>query len=1141
MALVGLVGFAVYLSPKISYGLTVSLVGDQIYIVDAGGPYVVYNRDTGESFGGGGSHDANEFVGIAGGPGNYAIIETTGDGVCEDAGYTYQQCRSSGYFVDEARFVVGSSGGAVSVGGGGSSAVVRGNTTPNVFITEPSWPTHTIKGTVTIKYRAYDQDSSGSQSGSFGLNDRPVSLWYLIGQDLDDKRLIAQDLPVEGSYDWDVSGLQEGVVYILAEAKDRADYVGSALSSRFLIDNSAPIFKLTFDPEATKGEAVKITVEASEEISGRPELFVRQTGGQSVKVDLKPDLNNIFIGTYIPILGYDGLASVSIKGQDVNGNVGTTISAGAFFSVGVEPPPRPVITSPLDNELVATNTVKVVGGNARNDLKLSLVVNNKDTYNTVPKSDGSFEFDNVILDKGFNKGVNFMSLLAKDPVGNQTEVALSVKFNLNPTVSFVSPKAKQIFNGTSSLQVAGSDENGDVLKYSFDVSRSGSGVFSSVAKNLTTGTHVFDSGLLADGDYVARVTVDDGSSKVTATSSVFSIRNYLPIISFIDGNKQIINTKNTVLKGKVESPEVPTGDPSNPTLRKFAITKVEYSLDNGANWQLINIGGGEVFNINIKTDEEKSYSVLMRALDERGLYGRAEALVIADFGPPKDAIIESPVNNTIFTKADDRNKKMAGTQVDLIGRAEPESTVTAVANGLEVSVEVGKDGRFVLPDVSLTKHGVNNVAVIVTDIAGNKSPGQTLTLQSNNAPTVRFIQPRTGRGLGGSTKIVWETRDQDLDKVKTTALKIRKVGTGAFTTIVDDPMTEEYVWQMPDHLTTGRYELVVEVSDGVSRAEALVEIVIDKVPPIIESFNLNQSLFTRSAALRGNGVARDDLSGIEFAEYSLAGDVWQAADIASGFLSPRANFIFAYQAGLIDGEYEVKARVKDGAGNVSEPAIVKILVDTTAPRIGSFAFKQAGQILLPNKNGDFAVAAGGDLELTVSLEDDTKTATATIGSIVLPLVREQNNLWSTKVTLSEAGDYSIVIQAVDQLDHESEPKQVGQMKVMPSGKVWYLNDDQQVLSIDGAKIEVWVFDSAANELRFWQAESFGAKNPIATNDAGQYILNLPTGTYELRIIKDGFERLKTDLFTIDRPTLINEDFKMVKRSGIGGWLKGLID
>lgn len=1143
MALVGLVGFGFYLSPKTSYGISLAKSSytyyEPVLLTSEGGPYVIYNVDSGESFGGFSDHsigdDVNPGLGIGG---NFSVIELTEDAVCENNNYTYQECKDSEYFVDEALFSLGADpGSSTSSGGGGAVS----NNSPQVTIFKPDRGVKNIKNGVVIEYEATDADERSSNSSRFGLEENPVSIYYLSGKRLQDKILIADDLPAKGSYTWDISKIPEGDIYIVVEAADKGGVTQQALSNELVIDNSAPIFKVTATPEASRGEPVELVVEPSEELFGLPDLFVTQTGYQKVKVKLLQGSEGTFVGTYQPVSGHDGLALVSVSGEDLNKNLGTTTSSGGFFSVGVEPPPKPVVLTPLDQELVATNTIDVLGGNARNDLKLSLVVNNKDTYNIAPNADGTFKFINVALDKLFNNGKNFLRLLAKDPAGNQTEVALTVKFNINPNIGFVSPIAGQVLAGTSSLQVAGSDENGDALKYSFELASKGSVVFTSLAKNLASGIYSFDSGLFADGDYLARVVVDDGSSKTIATSSVFAIRNYLPIITFAKGNKQIVNTKQINLAGKVQSTEVPTGDIANSKMVRYPIDGVEYSLNGGLVWRNVDTNSSGDFNINFEVAEEKSYPVLVRAIDERRLYGRAQVLVIADFGPPKDAVIESPANNAVFTNADDQNKKLAGTQVTLVGKAEPESTVMAVANGIEVSAIVDAKGSFTLPDVSLTKHGANPVLITVVDLAGNKSPGQTLTLQSNNAPTVRFISPRSGRGLGGNTKIVWETRDQDLDKVKTTALKIRKVGASDLTTIVNNPAGEEYVWQLPSSLTTGQYELVVDVSDGVSTAEATVQIVVDKVPPVVNSFKLNQNIFTKSLAVNGQGTASDDLSGIEFAEYSFSEGEWQSADILNGFLNNRASFGFSRKAGLIDGEYQVKARVKDGAGNVSEAVSTKLVVDTTAPRVGGFAIKYANQTLLPNESGDFITTAGGLLNLVVSLEADTKYATATVGSLVLPLSHDQNNLWQTKLSLAEAGTYQIAVEAVDELSHRSEPKVIGRVKAMPSGKVWYFDDNQQAFPVGGAKIEVWVLDEGINELRLWQAESFGAVNPIITDAQGRYSLTLPTGSYELRVSQSGFERLKTDVFTLDRPTLINEDFKMIARSGFIGWLKGLID
>lgn len=1143
MVIVGLVGFGFYLSPKTSYGVTINketyAINESILLTSSGGALELYDLDFPEFVDDSvaDSHEVGDNVSF-GRAGDFALVEVNEPQACDGYELSYQECKDSEYFVGEVLFtVLPPSGGGAPSGGGGSVS----NTGPRVSILEPNRSAKNLKGEVVIKYEAYDQDDQRGLGQSFGLIEEPVSIYYFSGINIREYILIAENLPAEGEYKWDVSDLPEGDIYIVIKVIDKKGLTDSALSDQLVVDNSAPIFKLTTTPEATRGESVEITIEPSEELFGLPDLFVVQRGHSPVKVKLQTLGDNLFSGTYKPVPGFDGLALLDVSGQDLNKNLGTTTISGGFFSVGVEPPPKPVITSPLDNEIVATNTIEVLGGNVRDDLTLSLFVNNKDSYEATPDADGNFRFTGVLVDKDFNKGNNFLRLVASDLAGNQTEIALGVKFNLNPEIDFVSPVAGQILTGTSSLQVAGSDANGDVLKYSFEISRNNSNVFSSLAKKLTTGSYTFDSSLFADGDYVARVVADDNFGKSYATSSVFTIRNELPIITFVGGDRQIVNTKKTALGFSVQDSQVPVGDIDNPTIKSYPVTKVEYSLDEGVTWQSMQSPRSGNFTINLDTTEEKSYTVLVRALDERKFYGRAKALIIADFGAPTEAVLTSPTDGAIFGKKDDQNKKLAGTQITLVGKAEPESTVIATTNRFTVSTEVDSKGDFILPDVSLTKHGANSILITVVDLAGNKSFGQTLTLQSNNAPEVKFISPREGRGLGNNTKIVWETRDQDLDKVKTNSLKIRKAGSTSFTTIATDITKEEYDWQLPQNMSSGNYELVVEVTDGVSVSVASVSIAVDRVPPVIKSFNLGQSIITEAVAIRGVGEASDDLSGIEFAEYSFAGDEWQSADILSGFLSNNASFGFVRQSGLVDGEYQVKARVKDGAGNVSSVFPVKLLIDTTAPRVGSIAFTQNGSFLEPDSDGSFLVGSNSTLELSVSLESDTKNATATLGSYVFPLSRYQNNLWQAGVVLSEVDDYEIFVEAEDQFDHKTLPQNVGVLKVIPSGQIWYQDSQGLPHPLAGAQIEVWVVDLKTNEYSLWQAESFGAVNPIVVGDDGRYSLRLPVGTYELRITALGFERLKTKPFVTRQPSLINNDFQMVERSGFVGWLKNLID
>ena len=65
-------------------------------------------------------------------------------------------------------------------------------------------------------------------------------------------------------------------------------------------------------------------------------------------------------------------------------------------------------------------------------------------------------------------------------------------------------------------------------------------------------------------------------------------------------------------------------------------------------------------------------------------------------------------------------------------------------------------------------------------------------------------------------------------------------------------------------------------------------------------------------------------------------------------------------------------------------------------------------------------------------------------------------------------------------------------------------------TVEGATVELWSADDAAgtNAVR-WDAEEYEQDNPLATGADGAYNWNTPTGWYQVRVTKDGFEEARS--------------------------------
>lgn len=65
-------------------------------------------------------------------------------------------------------------------------------------------------------------------------------------------------------------------------------------------------------------------------------------------------------------------------------------------------------------------------------------------------------------------------------------------------------------------------------------------------------------------------------------------------------------------------------------------------------------------------------------------------------------------------------------------------------------------------------------------------------------------------------------------------------------------------------------------------------------------------------------------------------------------------------------------------------------------------------------------------------------------------------------------------------------------------------------TVEGATVELWSADDAAgtNAVR-WDAEEYEQDNPLATGADGAYNWNTPTGWYQVRVTKDGYEEARS--------------------------------
>lgn len=905
----------------------------------------------------------------------------------------------------------------------------------------------------TISYRAADRNDQGTENEieRYGLAKDPVSLYYsdkVAEWDGSssvapaDKTLIAAGQPAEASYAWSIADLVPGIFYrIVADVVDATGAFAEAVSDFFTVDFSAPTFIVKADPPATQGRDVAVSIDASESLKEPPTVAVTQTGGATTTLAMAGEGSH-YEGTYAVAKGYDGVAMITVSGRDDAGNVGTTIMSGGTFAVGVNPPPTPRVSYPQDNIVVAVGTIDVLG-TLRGDTTAMVIVNGADTYTASSSSDGAFAISGIRLSKDLNRGINILSVAARDQAGLASEaVPLRVKYNIAPTVAVSSPAEKASIGATTALAARAADENGDPLAFTYQIipaqdfdaaqsATSSKNAWDTIGDAVPTASFSWDSTEVEDGQYFLRVIADDGLEKAYSAAVAFSVRNTLPFFRFEDGRRTLTNQQSVAVVGRALAPSALSPRPT--------ITKVEYSVDNGKRWKPVPLtsGGGTSearFSAPFTGLAEGTRGILWRVKDSRNFYGRASHPVIVDLTAPKTPLVNRPANNAFVTNAGDEDASRSGLQISVAGVAEPQSAVKLQIASTTMTAKAMPDGRFAFRSVDIPRRGANRLEVTSADGAGNVSTAAVVSVVYDNPPAVVILSPKPFRGLAGKAAVSWSASDADGDPIRNIILEYRR-GERAFAPLLIDRSKHSFTFDVSALPEAADYQLRLSASDGMATGTDLVRFSVDNTPPLLSSFILDTLALGKGGVLRAHGDARDALSGVEYVEYAVAEgteepESFSTALLTGGFLQERATFAVKHPAPLADATYNVYARAVDAAGNASPVLPRAFAVDTSPPRIGSFDVLAQGVRIAPDARGAISLYAGMKALFEVSLEGDTDTASLLVGSTSIPLARDiSSGLWQAPIDTGAMGTTTLAVSAVDKAHNAFTGRPIGALIV----------------------------------------------------------------------------------------------------------------
>lgn len=1139
--------------------------GEDILYQDAVGATMFFdvNSDTANFLGS--EHEAGFNINEGGAVfdnGNYIIMEhQSGDNDCyrnieptEPYTLKFEECRDSPEFINEFNFTVNTR--PPSGGGGGEEPILDEELAPvghSVTSYAPEVNIFSIfKGALffndlNIDYRVIDNNDNGNEKSSQGLIDNPVSIfysdkitnWYDNFLGSSNKIEIAKNQPKEGKYKWNVKDLIPGVLYkVIVEAIDLAGMWGQGVSEYFGVDFTEPVFTVKVNPPAVKSGDVSIIIDSSEDLSKIPEVKVIQYGGEEVSIVMKGEKSH-YEGVYKVISGFDGTAIIKIKGEDNAGNTGEVIISGGTFSVGMNPPPKPKLNN-YKEKLVTNEGFVNVSGSIRIDTEAVLNVNGIQISKVKPDEKGNFSFDKIVLDKKKNKGINYINIYARDPLGAMSEgVLIEVKYNIPPTVKILKPITKDIVSNISNIEVEGGDENADTLFYTYQIISSANfnnkvDKWINISERDPSSSFPWNTTEVEDGSYVLRVVAYDGEVESIGETVLVTIKNVLPYFRFEDGRNTITNQSNINIKGKVLTSTNISPRPD--------IVSVAYSMDQGNTWtpvKITNDGGSyqKKFSVEFTNLKEGIYPILWRTKDSRGFIGKIVHSIIVDKTAPKIPKITNPKlisNSVIVNDSNDENPNKTGIQISINGMTEANSTVTLSYNNKVIKTKALPTGIYSFTNVTFDTKGKYDLKIFVEDLALNKSENLNFSIIYNNLPTIIFLNPKAFRGLSGKANISWIIKDIDGDAISNVLVSYRNKNTDTvFKNLVTNGQAiGDYNWNTNILPESDNYELKITVSDTYSTTSQTISFAIDRTPPILTSFIFNKNQINeknKEVSFICSGSMTDNLSGVEFVEYQIQdsdGKVgpWYKGLITEGFLKNKGIFSISHPVIALDGDYKVFARAVDSSGNVSEPLSLSLSVDKSSPRIGGFFVEKDGTNILPDETGRIVVYKNSIFSFNISLEEDTESADLIIDNKSFKLEKDlKSQLWRTDISLDEEKVSKLFINAKDNSGNVTASKEIGEIQSSLRGFISIVNDNKTRNLLVGATLQVLKLNKNTNQYEDYIDSSNNEVNAIISNQSGEYDLVLPEGSYQFIIKEPNIKTLKYK-YESKRSSIINLNF-----------------
>lgn len=255
------------------------------------------------------------------------------------------------------------------------------------------------------------------------------------------------------------------------------------------------------------------------------------------------------------------------------------------------------------------------------------------------------------------------------------------------------------------------------------------------------------------------------------------------------------------------------------------------------------------------------------------------------------------------------------------------------------------------------------------------------------------------------------------------------------------------------------------------------------------------------------GVVQEDRSGPPILSYTLEGSVWTVIPLEDDGRSFRLQL-----PSLPDGDYALRLKATDQAGNSSTSPVYSFTIDRLPPILSGITVRSARQLLIPEDDGSFSLTRDDPVTIALFAVGGPKEIELQCGDQRSVMRRQIALLQWSATFLPTLGSCALEARAVDS---------AGRVTVTALGTLHGRQQGQVTLNGQPAqaKLTVYELDQLSGDFKVWNAGPTKQENPFQTTQDGRFMLVLPKGTYFLEAVSSVGSR-RTTIFSLQSPRAI---------------------